>query len=323
VAVAGPPSAAEQLSTAFARHAPGAFAFTSYPDPAAARQAVLDRTVDAAVVLAPGQQHLLVASAAGRFVAQAATTAFQAETAATGQHLTVADIRPLAPADPNGISPLFVFIALAVPSAAFGISLAGPIGRGLNFAARLTALAGFSVLIGFAAAWVADGMIGTLPGAPLALGAIGTLTAFAVSTACAAARRVAGLGLAALVVLLVVPIGVPASGGPYGAVFVTSWYAHLGVGLPPGATMPAIRDIVYFHGNALSGPLLVLALWALISAVVLALPPVPRPGRQPGEAATPGLGAVGTTAQFKTQLSERTVVPRHRCRAWRRRRRAR
>src|SRR5487761_1759099 len=60
VAVAGPPGAAGQLSAAFARHAPGAFAFTPYPDAATARQAIQDHAVDAAVVLAPGQQNLLV-----------------------------------------------------------------------------------------------------------------------------------------------------------------------------------------------------------------------------------------------------------------------
>jgi hypothetical protein len=272
VAVAGPPSAAGQLSTAFARHAPGAFAFTQYPDPAAARQAVLDRAVGAAVLLAPRQQSLLVASA------KAATAAFQAETTATGQHLAVTDIRPLTPADPNGISPLFVFIGLALPSAAFGVTLAGPAGRRLNFAARLAALAGFAVLAGSAAAWVADGMIGALIGAPVALAAVGALTAFAVSATAAAARHVAGIGLAVLAVLLIVPIGVPAAGGPFGPVFVASWYARLGVGLPAGATMPAIRDVVYFNGNALSGPLLVLALWAFVAAVVLALPPVARRG---------------------------------------------
>ncbi len=153
--------------------------------------------------------------------------------------------------------------------------LAGVIGAQLGAAARLSALAGFAVLAGLAATWVADGMVGALTGAPLGLAGIGALTAFAIAAACAAAWRLAGPPLAALTALLLVPVGVPAAGGPFGASFVTSWYADLGSALPAGAALPAIRDIVYFNGNALSGPLLVLCLWAGIAAVALALPRLP------------------------------------------------
>lgn len=117
--------------------------------------------------------------------------------------------------------------------------------------------------------------------APRGLAGIAMLTSFAVAAACAAACRLGGPPLAAAVVLLVVPIGVPAAGGPFGPAFIISWYAHVGVGLPAGAALSAIRDIVYFSGNALASPLLVLCLWAAISALVLGLPPLPN-RRRPG-----------------------------------------
>jgi hypothetical protein len=44
--------------------------------------------------------------------------------------------------------------------------------------------------------------------------------------------------------------------------------------------MPAIRDVISFGGHALVGPLLVLRLWAGVSAVVLVLPRPRLPRRQ-------------------------------------------
>ena len=38
--------------------------------------------------------------------------------------------------------------------------------------------------------------------------------------------------------------------------------------------MSAVRNIVYFSGNGIGGPLLVLSLWAALAAVVLCLPPL-------------------------------------------------
>jgi hypothetical protein len=273
VGVVGPAAAVRQVGADFSLHSPGAFVVRAYPDAAAARQAIGDRDVDAALVLGPGGQRLLAAGADGQFVTQAVTGAFQAE-AAVGRHLTVTDIRPLPPGDPNGVAPLFVFLGLALPGAVFGIMLPSVLGKRLKWPAKLVSLAGFAILAGLATTWIADGMTGALPGNPAGLIGIVALTAFAVSTACTAASRIAGPLLAAALLLLFVPVGIAAAGGLLGPTSVPSWYAQLGVGLPAGAAMPAIRDVVSFGDHALAGPLLVLCLWAGVSAIVLA---VPRP----------------------------------------------
>jgi len=199
VGMAGPAAAARQVEADLARHSPGAFTVTAYPDAAAARQAIDDRDVDAALVPGLGGPRLLVAGAAGPFATQAVT--------------------------------------------------------------------------------------GALPGNPAGLIGIVALTAFAVSTAYTAAYRLAGLPLAVALLLLFVPVGISAAGGVLGPAFITSWYAQLGSGLPASAAMPAIRDVVSFGGHALAGPLLVLCLWAGVSAVVLALP---RPRIALGNARHPG-----------------------------------
>lgn len=308
VGVAGPAAAARQVGADLARHSPGAFTVTAYPDAAAARQAIDDRDVDAALVPGPGGPQLLVAGAAGPFATQAVTGAFQAEAAAAGQHLTVTDIRPLPPGDPTGIAPLFVFLGLALPGAVFGIMLAGVVGKRLNGPAKLASLAGFAILTALAATWITDGMTGALPGNPAGLIGIVALTAFAVSTAYTAAYRLAGLPLAVALLLLFVPVGISAAGGVLGPAFITSWYAQLGSGLPASAAMPAIRDVVSFGGHALAGPLLVLCLWAGMSAIVLALPRPrlprrPRSGHAPAAGpadADPGQAAAGGEAEYGT-----------------------
>jgi hypothetical protein len=307
VGVVAPPAAARELDAAFARHAPGAFAVIAYPSVTAARHAILDRDADGVLLPGHGQQRLLIAGAAGRFVSQAVTTAFTGAAAAAGQHLTVTDIRPMPPADQDGVAPLYFFIGLSLPSAAFGIALANILGKGSSGAAavrlaavRLAALAGYAILVAAAATWIADGVIGALPGVPAALIAVGALTAFAIGSAFSAGWRLIGPPLTALLALLIIPVGVAASGGPFGPAFVTSWYAHLGSALPAGATLSAVRDVVSFDGHALAGPLLTLCLWAAIATIVLAAPVPrlfrrrPRPAAQKGPAMGQPAGTVLT-----------------------------
>jgi hypothetical protein len=173
--------------------------------------------------------------------------------------------------DENGTAALFMFIGLALPSAAFGIVLGSVLGQRLNWLAKLVSLAGFAILAGLAASWIADGMTGALPGNPAGLIGIVALIGFAVSAACAAASRLAGPPLAVALLLVFVPAGIRAAGRP------------------------------------LAGPLLVLCLWAGISAIALALP---RP-RLPRRLAAHGYpaGSVTDLAAIRSTAVARTSQP--------------
>ena len=276
IAMVGPAAGISQVETAIGRQAPGAFDFATYSSAASAQTGILQRHADGALLVSPGHPQLIIATAGGRFIADAITTAFQGAATATGQSLTIHDIRPLPAHDLNGISPLFFTLALILPSAVFGIVLSRALGRRQRLRGQLAgiaALGAYSVLLAAAATWVVDGLIGALTGAPLALFAIGAFTAFAVSASCAAVSRWGSLGAGILLALVILPVGLPASGGPFGPNFPPPWFAHLGIGLPPGATMPAVRNIVYFGSQGLGTPLLVLAIWAAVGLVGLALPP--------------------------------------------------
>jgi hypothetical protein len=274
VAVVAPSSTTEHVADALAEHMHGAFRVTGYQSEAAARKAVLTGSEDGALIIGSTQDHLLVAGAQGALTVNAVTTAAQAVATSAGQHVTVTDVRPLPAGNPGGDVQLFLLLALALPSIAFGAALSGALGAKLRAPTRLGVLAAYAVIVGAGSVLVVNGIVGALVGAPLALLGLAALCAFAIAAACAGAVRLMGLSAAPLLALLIVVVGEPAAGGPYGSAFVTPWYAHLGSALPAGAMLPAVRDVLYFNGNALGGPLLVLSLWAGLGALCQWLPPI-------------------------------------------------
>ncbi len=111
------------------RARPAAFTLIRYPTPQEARTAIGGRRIDAALILQPGGQQLLVATAAGRSMEQVTAAAFAVAARAAGQHLTVQDIRPLPAGDPGGVSALYFTIGVLVPSLAFGGLLVSAAGK--------------------------------------------------------------------------------------------------------------------------------------------------------------------------------------------------
>ncbi|ADG88960.1 hypothetical protein [Thermobispora bispora] len=275
IAVVGPDQVVARLEQQVAAQAPGAFDLIGYPDAAAARQALLDREVDA--VLAPQERTLTVASAAGRTGAAIITAAFQA--AIPG--LTVQDAVPLPPGDPGGVAGMFYLMGLLIP----GIVLAVLVTRsGARPAARLGALLGGALVIGTANALLADVVFGALPDRLAALAALSAGIVAALGLVVAGLARTVGLPGVPVATLLFFPIGLPASGGLIGPRFIPEWYAAVGQVLPLGPAAEALRNTVFFDGAALARPLAVLGGWALLGLVLHLIPvrrrlarPVPAP----------------------------------------------
>jgi hypothetical protein len=287
VGTVGTPATAVALRTSLNRHSPGGFTTVSYPTAAAARGAIMDRSIDAAVVPSPRAEKLDVATAAGPAVTDATIRDVHATTHAAGQPLVVQNVRPLPPSNPEGISQVFFVVGLLVPSLFFGNLLVTRFGRDLHPAWQLAGIVVYAAIVAAVATAIADAWIGALTGAAWGIFAIGALLAFAAAvTAAAAARWAGGLGYIAIV-LLFVPIGIAASGTTLGPNMITPWYADLGKALPAGSALPAVQNTVYFGGSAISTPLLVLAAWALGGAIALMMaailhPPLPK---LPGERA--------------------------------------
>ncbi len=270
VGLVGPRAQASMVGSALGRRAPGAFTIVSYPSVAAARSAIGARRIDAALVPGP-TAHLLVASAVSEAETTATIKAFTAAAAHARVPLVVQNIRPLHSSDPEGLSMLFFVIALVAPSLAFGNLLIGSIGTRLNEFWHLGIILIYAVIVAAVATAIADAGIGALTGAPWAIYGVGVLLAFTAAAMGAAAERWGGRLGFLVVLLLFVPVGISSSGSTLGPRMITPWYADLGQALLPGAAQSTVRNVTYFNGNAITGPLLILSAWALAAILALAL----------------------------------------------------
>src|SRR5881398_4277529 len=144
VGLVGPTPVLEQMSTAFASNAPGAFQFTTYATEDAARTAIDARSVDGALVLSAGGPRLIVAGAAGDAVAGVITGAFTNVFKAQGQTLTVETVHPFARVDPHGLILFFVVLAVVVSTLVAQV-LVG-LRRGVGFATQALVVILYAVI---------------------------------------------------------------------------------------------------------------------------------------------------------------------------------
>lgn len=255
VAVVGGQAAAAQFQHTADQRAPGVLQFTGYPSAEAARAAVAGDTVVAAFLPRPGGGELLVASAGG----QASARVVGAALAPAGSGVTVTDVRPLPPNDSQGMSGLFTVLGTIIPSLLFALlAFQLRLGRGR----QLALLLGYAVTMGLAVAVTADLVVGALTGNFWGLAATVALLALATAaTALGLATRLGepAIGLAALLIIL---IGLPASGGPVGSAFMPAADRLVGLAMPAGAAQQAIRSVIYFDAARWWQPALVLLAWA-------------------------------------------------------------
>ena len=304
-AVVGRPAQVSAVSRTLERAVPGGYDVSGSPTAKAARDSILDRNFDVAVVLRPRGELLLVATAVSPSLANTTIKVFSSVAKAGGVPLAVRDVRPLPASDPDGLSKIYLMIALLVPSLNFGNMLITRISPRLHPLLHVAVIAVYAGIIAAVAITLADAGLGALAGAPWALFGIGALLAFAVAVMVAAAARWGG-GVGYLVIaLLFVPVGIAASGLTLGPNMITQWYADVGKALPPGASITAINNASYFNGNDMTVPLVVLGAWALAGTLAMVMAAILRPplpgdrsqSRGQADTATPEIVAKGGQAR--------------------------
>ncbi|MCD0485314.1 SNG1 family protein [Streptacidiphilus sp. ASG 303] len=268
VAVVAPPQVSRQV-VALLNRLPGEPArATAAPSAAAARRQVLDRTVDAALLVdaAGTRDTLLVASAGGPAVSDTAAQLGRRIEVGRKRAITVTDIRPPAPADGRGLSSFYLVVGWMVggylASSMLAVSAGARPANAHRALVRLAVLALYAVLSGLAGAVVVDTVFHALPGHFAALWGIGALVVFAAAASSMALQTLFGTVGIGLAVLLFVVLGNPSAGGPYPSVLLPPFWRVIGPALPPGAGTTAVRNTVYFSGNATTGPLWILGAWA-------------------------------------------------------------
>ncbi len=273
LAVAGPAAGVAQIEEALERSQPGAFDVVALPDRDAAISSIRDReTYGAVIVDAQGPPAVLTASAASPLVAQLLGQAAQALSARQGDGSTagvvVEDVAPLPTGDPRGTGLGAGILPLALGGLITGIVTAlGVRGAGRRLATATLA----SVLVAPAVVGILHGWLEALAGdirAEMGAVALGFAAISLLVVGLTAVAGVRGVPMAALIVVL---LGNPLSGATSAPELLPSGWGALGQLLPPGAMVSLLRGISGFGGAGTSGPIVVLASWAVIGLLLVAL----------------------------------------------------
>ncbi|WP_019548154.1 ABC transporter permease [Streptomyces sulphureus] len=264
LAVAAPEQVARQLDGL-----PGRPVETTRVDDAeAARDRVLHREAEAGYVVDPDgdRDTLLLASAAGQSVTGAVRELAEEYAHSEGRRLHTEDIAPASSGDHGSLTAFYLVVGWLVggylAASMLGITVgARPVDR-RRATLRVAAMALYAGLSGIGSALIVGPVLDALPGHFWPIVGIGALTVFltgAVTIALQVLFGVVGIGVA---IVLFVVLGNPSAGGAYQRNMIPPFWRAIGDWLPAGAGTNAVRNAVYFSGNALTFPLTVLAVWA-------------------------------------------------------------
>jgi hypothetical protein len=267
LAVVGPPEVATQLNGV-----PGdPLDARSVSSRADALSQIDDREVYGAYEA--DTNRLFVASAANRATAIALEATFKRIAAAQNQPAPrVTDAKPLPPKDPNGTAMFYAVIAWVfggyIASTLIGLIGSPRSSSTQRAAARLGALAGFSIVAGILSVVILRASFDVFAGHVVALSAIATLTVFASGAATAGIQSAIGEAGTALIILAFVILGNAASGGPFARPLLPGFWSTIGGLLPPGASVDLARSALFFDGARIVGPTLVLVGWAALGTAL-------------------------------------------------------
>jgi len=252
--VAGPAEATGPIEAMFAERN-GAFDMHRYADAAAAKKAIEDREVYGAVVAAPGDQTLLIASAASPTVA-----GLLRENLA-GPRATVLDVVPADPNDPRGAAFASMILPLALAGIIGGgiVALLGRPGlRQVGILAATAATAGLVTIV-MVQAW-----LGIIEGPWLLNAGVVALAVLAIASVIAGLTALIGLAGIALGALLIIFVGNPWSGIASAPELLPKAAGFIGQLLPPGAGGNLLRNTAFFDGAGGGGQLAVLLVWTVL-----------------------------------------------------------
>ncbi|MGW8379963.1 DUF3533 domain-containing protein [Streptomyces sp. ODS28] len=242
----------------------------------AAGDRIMHRKAEAAYVMDPkgNEDTLLVASAAGSSVTQAAQEIGKQTAADQKRELRTKDIAPANAEDHGSLTAFYLVIGWLVggylAASMLGVTAGARPANVRRAVMRLLTMAVYGVLSGIGGAVIVGPVLGALPGHFWQLAGLGALIVFAtgaMTTALQVLFGVIGIGLA---IVIFVVLGNPSAGGAYQGSMIPPFWRVIGEWLPPGAGTHAVRNIVYFDANALAKPLWVLAVWAAVG-IALAL----------------------------------------------------
>ncbi|MGP4011560.1 DUF3533 domain-containing protein [Streptomyces sp. 4N124] len=272
--VVAPQVAAEQAVTRLERVPGSPLDPRAVADAATAREQILNRDIDGALIIDPAgtTDTLLVATGGGTVLATALETIATTLEKAEQRTVRVVDVAPASPQDFDGLSSFYLVVGWCVGgylcASILAISSGARPANPRRATIRLAAMALVSVVGGLGGAVIVGPILGALPGSVAALWGLGALITFAVGAATLALQGIFGIVGVGLAILIVVIAGNPSAGGAFPLPMLPPFWNAIGPALPPGAGTWAARSIAYFKGNDTTASLLVLSAWALGGIVI-------------------------------------------------------
>ncbi|TGB14209.1 ABC transporter permease [Streptomyces sp. MZ04] len=278
--VAGPTAATAPVESRLEERE-GAFDVHRYADEAAARDAIEDRAVYGAIVVTPKGMKLLTATAASPVAAQLLQQAVAGQ-APQGVEVATADVVAAPADDPRGSALGASVLPMSIAGVAAG-SVVTMLGlRGLRSVAALLLT---SASVGLVATAVSHSWLGALTGNWWAEAGALSLATLAASSAVAGLAALLGYAGIAIGGLAMVLLGNPFSGVSSAPQLLPEPAGLIGQLLPPGAGGTLLRSVSFFDGARITGPVVTLAVWALLGLTAVGLGALRRPNSASSEPA--------------------------------------
>jgi hypothetical protein len=267
VGIIGTPPVVAAVAGPLGHRAPGAYRIHEYSSLAAARTAILHRTIYGAY--RPGASPLLlVASAASPSVATLLQQTFTTAARTQGHGLVVRDVVPLPSSDSRGATAFSVVLSLII-AGIMGSTVIYLLGQHRPPPVRLAVMFVLGISAGLVTALVTNVVIGAFPRHFLAVWGVAALFVLALGLSIAAFQVLVGAAGTAIGAVMFLVIGNPASGGSSAPELLPGFWRNLSQLLPPGAATTAMRDVVYFDGHGITHALVVLSAYAILGVTVV------------------------------------------------------
>ena len=268
VAVTAPPAVVARLG------ASPQLSVHSAANLAIARRMVEDRAVYGALALpSAGPATLLVANGGGHAVETILLQFGHQVAHVLGTPLATVDVAPTSSEDPSGTVEfyciVFLFLGAALGATVLG-KILGPIRRMPDALWRLACVSLYSGLLSLVVTFFADIVFGALIGHFGLLFLTLWLFVAAVCLAVTGLAARAGTAVSLVLILALIALGNPSSGGPVPRPLLNSFYSGLNPVLPQGAALSALRSVEYFGNQGITPGLLCLLIWALAGLGLLA-----------------------------------------------------
>ena len=290
--VAGPPSPVVAAVTSKA-----GLDLSAYPSQSAAMNAINRGELYGAYVTGSSGDTLIVVPAKSFFAQTELEPAFLAAAHKLGHKVTVQTAKPLPPNDRVGAVTALLLLPLLIGgylAAVLVFKAAGGTAAALWRAAILTGYALVGAVLTDLIAGLGIGAYSSSHFWPL-LPCFWLITA-AVVLAAAAIQGLAGKAGTLLVAVLFIVLGGSGAGGS-GTYLLPVYWRNIGVIFPPQNAVTLINHVLYFGGNDITTPLIVLFLYGLAGVAVISYLNWNRPARQARAAAARARAEAAEAAQ--------------------------